>query len=197
MTTTAGSQLLANYNPIYNATAMDRLVAAEAIMVGKTNMDEFGMGSSTENSGFQVTLNPWNEEYVPGGSSGGSAASVAAGQAFFALGTDTGGSIRQPAAFCGVVGLKPTYGLVSRFGLISYASSLDTIGPITKNVEDAAYVLSVLAAHDPFDSTSAEVEIPDYISSLTGEVKGLKVGVPKELLEKGLIRRLKTKFNRL
>jgi len=193
VTTTAGSQLLANYNPIYNATVMERLGAAEAIMVGKTNMDEFGMGSSTENSGFQRTLNPWNNEYVPGGSSGGSAAAVAARQAFFALGTDTGGSIRQPASFCGVVGLKPTYGLVSRFGLISYASSLDTIGPITKNVEDAAYLLSVLAAHDPFDSTSAEVDIPDYISSLTGDVKGLKVGVPKELLGEGIDQEVKEK----
>lgn len=184
--TTCGSKLLANYDPIYNATAMDRLSAAEAIVVGKTNMDEFGMGSSTENSGFQLTHNPWNPEYVPGGSSGGSAAAIAAGQAYFALGTDTGGSIRQPASFCGVVGLKPTYGLVSRFGLVAYASSFDVIGPITKNVEDAAYVLSVLAAHDPYDSTSAEVEIPDYISALTGEVKGLKVGVPKELLGEGI-----------
>ncbi|MBP1930094.1 aspartyl-tRNA(Asn)/glutamyl-tRNA(Gln) amidotransferase subunit A [Ammoniphilus resinae] len=184
--TTCGSKLLANYDPIYNATAMDRLSAAEAIVIGKTNMDEFGMGSSTENSGFQLTHNPWNPEYVPGGSSGGSAAAIAAGQAYFALGTDTGGSIRQPASFCGVVGLKPTYGLVSRFGLVAYASSFDVIGPITKNVEDAAYVLSVLAAHDPYDSTSAEVEIPDYISALTGEVKGLKVGVPKELLGEGI-----------
>ncbi|WP_134699724.1 Asp-tRNA(Asn)/Glu-tRNA(Gln) amidotransferase subunit GatA [Ammoniphilus sp. YIM 78166] len=184
--TTAGSKILANYDPIYNASVMDRLNASEAVLVGKTNMDEFGMGSSTENSGFQKTYNPWNAEYVPGGSSGGSAAAIAAGQAYFALGTDTGGSIRQPAAFCGVVGLKPTYGLVSRFGLVSYASSLDTIGPITKSVEDAAYVLSAIAAHDPYDSTSAEVEIPDYLSMLTGEVKGLKVGVPKELLGEGI-----------
>lgn len=184
--TTAGSKILANYDPIYNASVMDRLHASEAVLVGKTNMDEFGMGSSTENSGFQKTYNPWNAEYVPGGSSGGSAAAIAAGQAYFALGTDTGGSIRQPAAFCGVVGLKPTYGLVSRFGLVSYASSLDTIGPITKSVEDAAYVLSAIAAHDPYDSTSAEVDIPDYISMLTGEVKGLKIGVPKELLGEGI-----------
>lgn len=191
--TTAGSQLLANYDPIYNATAMDRLAAAEAVMIGKTNLDEFGMGSSTENSGFQKTYNPWNLEYVPGGSSGGSAAAVAAGQAYFALGTDTGGSIRQPAAFCGVVGLKPTYGLVSRFGLVAYASSFDTIGPITKNVEDAAYVLSAIAAHDPYDSTSAEVDIPDYISALTGEVKGLKVGIPKEYLGEGIDQEVKDK----
>lgn len=191
--TTAGSQILANYDPIYNASVMDRIGAAEAVMIGKTNMDEFGMGSSTENSGFQKTYNPWNVDYVPGGSSGGSAAAIAAGQAYFALGTDTGGSIRQPAAFCGVVGLKPTYGLVSRFGLVSYASSLDTIGPITKNVEDAAYVLSTIAAHDPYDSTSAEVEIPDYVSALTGDVKGLKVGVPKELLGEGIDADVKAK----
>ncbi|MEW9670356.1 Asp-tRNA(Asn)/Glu-tRNA(Gln) amidotransferase subunit GatA [Ammoniphilus sp. 3BR4] len=191
--TTAGSQLLANYDPIYNASVMDRIGAAEAVMIGKTNMDEFGMGSSTENSGFQKTYNPWNVDYVPGGSSGGSAAAIAAGQAYFALGTDTGGSIRQPAAFCGVVGLKPTYGLVSRFGLVSYASSLDTIGPITKNVEDAAYVLSAIAAHDPYDSTSAEVEIPDYVSALAGDVKGLKIGVPKELLGEGIDADVKAK----
>ncbi len=191
--TTAGSKLLTNYDPIYNATAMDRLAAAEAVMIGKTNLDEFGMGSSTENSGFQKTYNPWNLEYVPGGSSGGSAAAVATGQAYFALGTDTGGSIRQPAAFCGVVGLKPTYGLVSRFGLVAYASSFDTIGPITKNVEDAAYVLSAIAAHDPYDSTSAEVDIPDYISALTGEVKGLKVGIPKEFLGEGIDQEVKDK----
>ncbi|HJV47417.1 MAG TPA: Asp-tRNA(Asn)/Glu-tRNA(Gln) amidotransferase subunit GatA [Bacillota bacterium] len=191
--TTCGSKLLANYDPIYNASVMDRLGAAEAVLVGKTNLDEFGMGGSTENSGFHPTYNPWNTEFVPGGSSGGSAAAVAAGQAFFALGTDTGGSIRQPAAFCGVVGLKPTYGLVSRFGLVAYASSFDQIGPITRNVEDAAYVLSTIAAHDPYDSTSAEVEIPDYISALTGDVKGLKIGVPKELLGTGIDPEVKEK----
>jgi aspartyl-tRNA(Asn)/glutamyl-tRNA(Gln) amidotransferase subunit A len=191
--TTSGSKILDNYDPIYNATVMDRLGAAEAVLIGKTNMDEFGMGGSNENSGFHPTYNPWNLEYVPGGSSGGSAAAVAAGQAYFALGSDTGGSIRQPASFCGVVGLKPTYGLVSRFGLIAYASSFDQIGPITKNVEDAAYVLSVLAAHDPYDSTSAEVEIPDYVSALTGDVKGLKVGIPKELLGEGIDQEVKDK----
>ncbi|RKD21072.1 aspartyl/glutamyl-tRNA amidotransferase subunit A [Ammoniphilus oxalaticus] len=194
VTTTAGSKMLENYDPIYNATVMDRICASESILIGKTNMDEFGMGGSTENSAFQVTVNPWNKEYVPGGSSGGSAAAVAARQAFFALGSDTGGSIRQPAAYCGVVGLKPTYGLVSRFGLISYASSLDTIGPITKNVEDAAYLLSVLAAHDPYDSTSADVDVPDYISALNGNVKGLKVGVPKELLGEGVDQEIKDKI---
>jgi aspartyl-tRNA(Asn)/glutamyl-tRNA(Gln) amidotransferase subunit A len=193
VTTTCASKLLANYNPIYNASVMDRLHAAQAVMVGKLNMDEFAMGGSTENSGFHNTYNPWNLEYVPGGSSGGSAAAVAAGQVYFSLGSDTGGSIRQPAAYCGVVGLKPTYGLVSRFGLVAFASSLDQIGPITKNVEDAAYVLQTIAAHDPFDSTSADVEIPDYISALNGEVKGLRIGVPKELMGEGIDSEVKEK----
>ncbi|MBN6187742.1 Asp-tRNA(Asn)/Glu-tRNA(Gln) amidotransferase subunit GatA [Aneurinibacillus sp. BA2021] len=195
VTTTCASKLLANYNPIYNASVMDRLHAAQSVMVGKLNMDEFAMGGSTENSGFHNTYNPWNVEYVPGGSSGGSAAAVAAGQVYFALGSDTGGSIRQPAAYCGIVGLKPTYGLVSRFGLVAFASSLDQIGPITKNVEDAAYVLQGIAAHDPFDSTSADVEIPDYISGLTGDVKGLRVGVPKELMGEGIHPEVKEKVS--
>ncbi|MDQ0484870.1 Asp-tRNA(Asn)/Glu-tRNA(Gln) amidotransferase subunit GatA [Guptibacillus hwajinpoensis] len=184
--TTASSQLLGNFEPLHNATVVDRLNAAETITVGKLNMDEFAMGSSNENSGFYSTRNPWNTDYVPGGSSGGSAASVAAGEVFFSLGSDTGGSIRQPAAFCGVVGLKPTYGLVSRFGLIAFASSLDQIGPITNTVEDNAYLLQSIAGYDKMDSTSANVDLPDYLSSLTGDVKGLRIAVPKEYLAEGV-----------
>ncbi|MFD1397277.1 Asp-tRNA(Asn)/Glu-tRNA(Gln) amidotransferase subunit GatA [Kroppenstedtia eburnea] len=194
--TTAGSKILEGYTPLYQATVMDRLEGAGANLVGKMNMDEFGMGSSNENSGFYETRNPWDPERVPGGSSGGSAAAVAAGQVSFALGSDTGGSIRQPAAFCGVVGLKPTYGRVSRFGLIAFASSLDQIGPLTGNVEDAAYVLQVMAGHDPLDSTSADVEVPDYLSALTGDVKGLKVAVPRELMGDGIAPGVKDRVNR-
>lgn len=186
LTTTCASQILSNYNPIYDATVVQKLNQADAVVIGKMNMDEFAMGSSNENSSFSPVHNPWDLERVPGGSSGGSAAAVAAGEVYFALGSDTGGSIRQPAAFCGVVGLKPTYGLVSRFGLVAFASSLDQIGPLTKNVEDAAYVLQAIAGHDPMDSTSANVEVPDYLSALTGEIKGLKVGVPKELMGDGI-----------
>lgn len=191
--TTCASKLLSNYQPIYNAFVMDRLNAAQSVMIGKLNLDEFAMGGSTENSGFFNTYNPWNTKYVPGGSSGGSAASVAAGEVYFSLGSDTGGSIRQPASYCGIVGLKPTYGLVSRFGLVAFASSLDQIGPLTKNVEDSAYVLQAIASHDPFDSTSADVEIPDYISALTGDVKGLRIGVPSELMGEGIDPEVKTK----
>ncbi|MDA8351788.1 MAG: Asp-tRNA(Asn)/Glu-tRNA(Gln) amidotransferase subunit GatA [Firmicutes bacterium] len=184
--TTAGSKILESYSPLYNATVMEKLEKAGANMVGKMNMDEFGMGSSNENSGYFTTRNPWDLNRVPGGSSGGSAAAVATGQISIALGSDTGGSIRQPAAFCGVVGLKPTYGRVSRFGLIAFASSLDQIGPITRNVEDAAYTLQTIAGHDPLDSTSADVEVPDYLSALTGDIKGLKVAVPRELMGEGI-----------
>lgn len=184
--TTCASQFLSNHDPIYDATAYQKLMDAQAVTVGKLNMDEFAMGGSNENSSYFPTRNPWNLDYVPGGSSGGSAASVAAGQVYFSLGSDTGGSIRQPAAYCGVVGLKPTYGRVSRFGLVAFASSLDQIGPVTKNVEDAAYVLQAIAGYDPKDSTSADVEVQDYLSALSGDVKGLKIGVPKEYLAEGI-----------
>lgn len=183
--TTCASRILANYVPPYTATAVRKLQDHQAVLVGKTNMDEFAMGSSTENSAFQKTANPWDLERVPGGSSGGSAAAVAAGQVPFALGSDTGGSIRQPAAFCGVVGLKPTYGRVSRYGLVAFASSLDQIGPITRTVEDAALVLQAIAGHDPLDSTSVPEAVPDWAASLTGEVKGLRLAVPKEYVGEG------------
>lgn len=184
--TTCASKILGNYIPIYNATVTERLFGQDIVMVGKTNMDEFAMGSSTENSGFQTTCNPWNLQTVPGGSSGGSAAAVAAGEAILALGSDTGGSIRQPAALCSVVGLKPTYGLISRYGLVAFASSLDQIGPITKDVTDCALLLNCIAGHDPNDSTSLEFKIPDYTKSLINDVKGLKIGLPKELMVEGI-----------
>ncbi|QGQ94507.1 Asp-tRNA(Asn)/Glu-tRNA(Gln) amidotransferase subunit GatA [Paenibacillus psychroresistens] len=184
--TTCASKFLANFTAVYDATVMAKLKSAQSITIGKLNMDEFAMGGSNENSGFHLTHNPWNLEHVPGGSSGGSAVSVASGEVYFSLGSDTGGSIRQPAAYCGIVGLKPTYGLVSRYGLVAFASSLDQIGPLTKNVEDSAYVLQAIAGHDPADSTSAKVDIPDYLASLTGDIKGLRIAVPKEYIGKGV-----------
>ncbi len=184
--TTCASKILENFDPIYDATVMNKLHTAETITIGKLNMDEFAMGSSNENSAFKVTRNPWNLLNVPGGSSGASAASVASGEVLFSLGSDTGGSIRQPAAYCGVVGLKPTYGRVSRFGLVAFASSLDQIGPITRNVEDNAYLLEAISGLDPMDSTSANITVPNFASSLTGDIKGLKIAVPKEYLGEGV-----------
>ncbi|HBY44928.1 MAG TPA: Asp-tRNA(Asn)/Glu-tRNA(Gln) amidotransferase subunit GatA [Thermomicrobiales bacterium] len=178
--TTAASKMLDGYRPPFDATVVERMRAQGAVFVGKLNTDEFAMGSSTESSAFFTTHNPWDPERVPGGSSGGSAASVAAGEAMAALGSDTGGSIRQPAGFCGVVGLKPTYGRVSRWGLMAFASSLDQIGPFTRTTEDAAIVLGAIAGHDSRDSTSAQIEVPDYRASLTGDIRGMKIGIARE-----------------
>jgi aspartyl-tRNA(Asn)/glutamyl-tRNA(Gln) amidotransferase subunit A len=187
VTTTCSSRMLQNFVPPYDATVIAKLRAQGYLLLGKTNLDEFAMGSSTENSAFGPSRNPWNLQCVPGGSSGGSAAAVAADECAAALGSDTGGSIRQPAAFCGVVGLKPTYGRVSRYGLIAFASSLDQIGPITKDVADAAFLLGVIAGHDPMDSTSADVPVPDYMKALKKkDLKKLKVGIPAEFFAEGL-----------
>ena len=185
--TTCASKILENFVPPYDATIVRKLHAAgRTVVVGKANLDEFAMGGSTENSAYQTTHNPWNLDCVPGGSSGGSAAAVAAGTAIWALGSDPGGSIRQPAAFCGVVGLKPTYGRVSRYGLVAYASSLDQIGPLTRDVTDAAHIMNIIAGNDPMDSTSSPSEVPDYTQALTPDVKGMKIGLPKEFFVDGM-----------
>ncbi len=184
--TTCASRMLEQFRPGYDATVVEKLFSRGAILLGKGNMDEFAMGSSTETSAFHPTHNPWDMERVPGGSSGGAAAAVAAGEAYYALGSDTGGSIRQPASLCGVVGLRPTYGLVSRYGLIAFASSLDQIGPITRDVSDCALVLSAIAGHDSRDSTSISAPEGDYISGLTQDVRGLRLGVPKEYFVDGV-----------
>ncbi|MCL5022553.1 MAG: Asp-tRNA(Asn)/Glu-tRNA(Gln) amidotransferase subunit GatA [Nitrospirae bacterium] len=184
--TTCSSKILGNFSPPYESTVTDKLIAQGYVLIGKTNLDEFAMGSSTENSGFHTTRNPWDLERIPGGSSGGSTAAVAADECIAALGSDTGGSIRQPAALCGVVGLKPTYGRVSRYGLVAFASSLDQIGPITKNVRDAANLMNAISGHDPFDSTSAPLAPPDFPSALDRDIKGLKVGIPKEYFIEGM-----------
>src|SRR5437868_8516509 len=184
--TTAGSKILGNFIPPYDCTAVARLEAAGAMVLGKTNCDEFAMGSSNENSAYGPVRNPRDLSRVPGGSSGGSAAAVAAGTAVATLGSDTGGSIRQPAAFCGVVGLMPTYGRVSRYGLIAFASSLDHIGPLTKTVKDSALILRVIAGRDPLDSTSAEVPVPNYVEQIEKPVQGLRIGIPKEYFAEGL-----------
>ena len=184
--TTCASKMLENFVPPYNATVVEKLNAVSPVILGKANLDEFAMGGSTENSAFYPTHNPWNLDCVPGGSSGGSAAAVAAGSAIWSLGSDTGGSIRQPASFCGLVGLKPTYGRVSRFGLVAFASSLDQIGPITRDVTDCAHVMNIIAGYDKNDSTSINAEVPDYTKSLVKDVKGLKIGLPKEYFVAGM-----------
>ncbi len=184
--TTCASRILGDFIPPYNGSTVERLLSAGAVIVGKTNLDEFAMGSSAENSAFFPTHNPWNLDRIPGGSSGGSAAAVAADLCIAALGTDTGGSIRQPAACCGVVGLKPSYGRVSRYGIIAFASSMDQVGPLTKDVRDSALLLQAIAGHDPADSTSANQSVPDYSAALNGNIKGLRIGISKEYFVPGM-----------
>jgi len=191
--TTCGSKILENFVPTYNATAFRHVLEAGAVLVGKTNMDEFGMGSSTENSIAGPARNPHDPERVSGGSSGGSAAAVSSGESILALGTDTGGSIRQPCAFCGVTGIKPTYGRVSRYGMIAYASSLDQIGPIGKTVGDCAMMLNVISGHDPMDTTSANIEKPDFLNALNREIEGIRIGIPEEFFAEGLDGKIKEK----
>jgi aspartyl-tRNA(Asn)/glutamyl-tRNA(Gln) amidotransferase subunit A len=197
ISTTASSRILENYVPSYNATVVQRLEAAGAVIVGKTNCDEFAMGSSTENSGYGPTRNPWALDRTPGGSSGGSAAAVAAGMVPLALGSDTGGSIRQPAALCGVVGFKPSYGRVSRYGLLAFASSLDQIGPFGASVKDVAQVLAVIAGHDPCDSTSSQVAVPDFSTAVNGDgdLRGTRIGVPRHLFREGVDRDVMQAFD--
>ncbi len=190
--TTCSSKILENFVPPYDATVIEKLKAEKAVILGKTNMDEFAMGSSTENSAFYPTRNPWGLDCVPGGSSGGSTVAVATDEAIYALGSDTGGSIRQPAGFCSVVGLKPTYGRVSRFGLVAFASSLDQIGPVTKSVADSAFVMNVIAGHDPRDSTSAPYPVPDYTRSLIPDLKNLRIGIPREYFVEGMQEEVRT-----
>ena len=184
--TTCSSKILGNFVPQFSSDAVERIKAAGAVMIGKTNMDEFAMGSTTETSAYGATKNPWNTQHVPGGSSGGSAAAVAAGECFCALGSDTGGSIRQPASYCGVVGMKPTYGTVSRYGLIAYGSSLDQIGPLCKDVTDCAVIMEVIAGHDPKDSTSVERKDTDFTSALVNDVTGMRIGIPRDYFGDGL-----------
>ncbi len=194
--TTCGSRILENFIPPYDATVIGKLKDAGAVFIGKTNMDEFAMGSSTETSHFGITRNPWDLERIPGGSSGGSAAAVAADECIASLGTDTGGSIRQPAALCGVVGLKPTYGRVSRFGLVAYASSLDQIGPITKDVEDCAIMMNAISGHDPCDSTSVVAEVPDYRQFISRDIQGWTIGIPKEYFVEGIDPEIRASIDR-
>ena len=190
--TTCSSKILNNFVPTYTAQAVENLQKAGAVIIGKTNMDEFAMGSTTETSAYGVTKNPWNLEHVPGGSSGGSCAAVAAEECSYALGSDTGGSIRQPSSFCGVTGLKPTYGTVSRYGLIAYGSSLDQIGPVAKDVTDCATILEAITSYDKKDSTSIERKDTDFTSALVDDVKGMKIGIPKDYFGEGLNEEVKT-----